>query len=43
MKQEDVRFEAYHLDGDYQVLLISYGTMSRVCRTAVDTLVEAGP
>jgi 2-oxoglutarate ferredoxin oxidoreductase subunit alpha len=42
MQEEDVRYEAYHMDGDYQVLLVSYGTMSRVCRTAVDVLAEQG-
>lgn len=42
MKQEDVRFETYNLDGDYPVLLVSYGTMSRVCRTAIDKLKAEG-
>jgi 2-oxoglutarate ferredoxin oxidoreductase subunit alpha len=42
MKREDVRFEAYNTDGDYRVLIVSYGTMSRVCRTAIDQLKEAG-
>ena len=42
MQKEDVRYEAYHMDGEYQVLLVSYGTMSRVCRTAVDVLAEKG-
>jgi len=42
MQAEDVCFEAYNTDGDYQVLVVSYGTMSRVCRTAVDQLKEEG-
>ena len=42
MKREDVRFEAYNLDGDYRILIVSYGTMSRVCRTAVDNLKAEG-
>jgi 2-oxoglutarate/2-oxoacid ferredoxin oxidoreductase subunit alpha len=41
MKQE-VRHEAYRTDRDYQVLLVSYGTMSRVCKTAIDQLDEQG-
>lgn len=42
MKQEDVRYEPYHIDCDYTVLIVSYGTMSRVCRTAIDNLKEEG-
>jgi 2-oxoglutarate/2-oxoacid ferredoxin oxidoreductase subunit alpha len=38
MQKEEVRFEAYNMNTDYQALIISYGTMSRVCRTAVDLL-----
>ena len=42
MKLEDVRYEAYNLEGDYGVLIVSYGTMSRVCKTAVDELKSQG-
>ncbi len=42
MKREEVRYEPYNLDADYRILLVSYGTMSRVCRTAVDQLKEQG-
>jgi 2-oxoglutarate ferredoxin oxidoreductase subunit alpha len=42
MKREEVRYEPYNLDSDYQILLVSYGTMSRVCRTAIDQLKEEG-
>ncbi len=42
MKKEDVRFEAYNTDGDYRALIVSYGTMSRVCRTAIDQLKDRG-
>lgn len=42
MQQEEVRYEAYHMDGDYQLLIVSYGTMSRVCKTAIDLLDEEG-
>jgi 2-oxoglutarate ferredoxin oxidoreductase subunit alpha len=42
MKKEEVRFEAYNTDGDYGVLIVSYGTMSRVCRTAIDQLKDRG-
>ena len=42
MKREEVRYEAYNLEGDYRALIVSYGTMSRVCRTAIDFMKEAG-
>ena len=42
MKQEEVRYEAYNADGDYQALIVSYGTMSRVCRTVIDNLKQEG-
>lgn len=42
MKREEVRYEAYRTDTDYRVLIVSYGTMSRVCRTAIDMLAEDG-
>jgi 2-oxoglutarate/2-oxoacid ferredoxin oxidoreductase subunit alpha len=42
MKREEIRYEPYNLDADYKVLIVSYGTMSRVCRTAIDTLKSEG-
>jgi 2-oxoglutarate/2-oxoacid ferredoxin oxidoreductase subunit alpha len=42
MKREEVRSEAYNTDGDYEVLIVSYGTMSRVCRTAIDNMTKEG-
>ncbi len=42
MQREEVRFEVYNAEGDYQILIVSYGTMSRVCRTAIDQLKEEG-
>ncbi|VEN74968.1 Ketoisovalerate oxidoreductase subunit VorB [Candidatus Desulfarcum epimagneticum] len=42
MKKEEVLFEAYNTDCDYEFLIVSYGTMSRVCRTAIDQLKEEG-
>ncbi len=42
MQQEQVRYEPYNLDGPYRLLIVSYGTMSRVCRTAIDHLKEEG-
>ncbi len=42
MEREETRFEAYNTDGDYKALIVSYGTMSRVCRTAIDRLKADG-
>jgi 2-oxoglutarate ferredoxin oxidoreductase subunit alpha len=42
MKKEEIRYEAYNTDAKYKVLIVSYGTMSRVCRTAIDQLKEDG-
>lgn len=42
MEKEDIRFERYNMDTDYKGLIVSYGTMSRVCRTAIDMMKEAG-
>jgi 2-oxoglutarate/2-oxoacid ferredoxin oxidoreductase subunit alpha len=38
----EVKYEAYNLDTDYRSLVISYGTMSRVCRTAIQNLKAEG-
>jgi 2-oxoglutarate ferredoxin oxidoreductase subunit alpha len=42
MQREEVLFETYNLDGAYNILIVSYGTMSRVCRTAIDNLKDEG-
>lgn len=36
------RWEDYRLDEDYELLLVAYGTMSRICKTVVDDLREEG-
>ena len=42
MEREDVLYETYGIDSEYEVLIVSYGTMSRVCRTAIDNLADEG-
>jgi 2-oxoglutarate ferredoxin oxidoreductase subunit alpha len=42
MKKEEVLFEGYNTQTDYEVLIVSYGTMSRVCKTAIDMMKEDG-
>jgi len=42
MKKEEILYEGYNTDSDYKVLIVSYGTMSRVCKTAIDMMKEEG-
>ena len=42
MTREEIRYDMYNTDSDYECLIVSYGTMSRVCRTAIDNLKEEG-
>ncbi|MFQ5499049.1 MAG: 3-methyl-2-oxobutanoate dehydrogenase subunit VorB [Candidatus Zixiibacteriota bacterium] len=38
MKQEEVRFEKYKINNDCNLLIVAYGTMARICQTAIDEL-----
>jgi 2-oxoglutarate ferredoxin oxidoreductase subunit alpha len=40
--RDEVRFETYGTDADYDVLIIAYGTVARVCSTAMEELSEQG-
>ncbi|MBF0225106.1 MAG: 3-methyl-2-oxobutanoate dehydrogenase subunit VorB [Desulfobacterales bacterium] len=42
MKKEEVKFVSYNTESDYKALIVSYGTMSRVCLTAIDIMKEEG-
>ncbi|MFV2072901.1 MAG: 3-methyl-2-oxobutanoate dehydrogenase subunit VorB [Thermoanaerobaculales bacterium] len=42
MERDEVRFETYGTDEDYEVLIVAYGTVARVCSTAIDELREEG-
>jgi 2-oxoglutarate ferredoxin oxidoreductase subunit alpha len=42
MVRDEIRFQTYGTDADYDVLLVAYGTVARVCRTAMDTLLAEG-
>ncbi|MFH0728651.1 MAG: 3-methyl-2-oxobutanoate dehydrogenase subunit VorB [Pseudomonadota bacterium] len=42
IEQDEVRYEAYNLDTDYRSIVVAYGTMSRVCRTAIQNLKAEG-
>jgi 2-oxoglutarate ferredoxin oxidoreductase subunit alpha len=38
MEASEVRFEEQGADGDLDVLVVAYGTMARICTTAMETL-----
>jgi 2-oxoglutarate ferredoxin oxidoreductase subunit alpha len=42
MQREEVQYETFNLDADYVGLIVSYGTQSRVCRTAIENLKQEG-
>lgn len=39
---KEVRHETYNLDGDCDVLIVAYGTVARIARTAIDALKDKG-
>jgi 2-oxoglutarate ferredoxin oxidoreductase subunit alpha len=38
MKREEVRFADYNISKDNEILMVAYGTMARICQTAIDEL-----
>lgn len=40
--ENEVRFAEYRTDEDYDVLIVAYGTVARVCSTAIDELRQSG-
>ncbi|MDF1543996.1 MAG: 3-methyl-2-oxobutanoate dehydrogenase subunit VorB [bacterium] len=42
MKLNETRFELYKVNPKNEILIISYGTMARICQTAIDELEEHG-
>ncbi|MFZ5979586.1 MAG: 3-methyl-2-oxobutanoate dehydrogenase subunit VorB [Candidatus Zixiibacteriota bacterium] len=42
MKKEEVRYELYKTGPKNEILLVSYGTMARICQTAIDELESEG-
>jgi 2-oxoglutarate/2-oxoacid ferredoxin oxidoreductase subunit alpha len=42
MKREEILYETYHTEAGYDALIVSYGTTSRVCRTAIDMMAADG-
>ncbi len=41
ISENEVKFESYNTDAA-EIIIIAYGTMSRVCRSAIDELTEQG-
>ncbi len=42
MVSDEIRYAEYGTDEDYDVLIVAYGTVARVCSTAIDELREQG-
>lgn len=42
MKAEEVRYELYKVSPKNHILVVSYGTMARICQTAIDELESEG-
>jgi 2-oxoglutarate ferredoxin oxidoreductase subunit alpha len=42
MVREEIRFERYSVRPDNRLLIVSYGTMSRVCKTVIDEFAAKG-
>lgn len=41
-KRDEVRFEAYKINSKNRILIVSYGTMARICQTVIDELEPEG-
>jgi 2-oxoglutarate/2-oxoacid ferredoxin oxidoreductase subunit alpha len=42
MAREDCRHETWGLDGEVDVLFVAYGTVARICKSAIEMLAERG-
>jgi 2-oxoglutarate ferredoxin oxidoreductase subunit alpha len=42
MRRDEVRFEQYKISPKNKILIVSYGTMARICQTAIDELEAEG-
>lgn len=42
MKREECRFENYSVEKKNKILIVAYGTMARICQTAIDELNQEG-
>ena len=42
VEKNEQRWELHHCDQPYDVLLVAYGTMARICKTSIDLLQQQG-
>ena len=42
MKANEIRFELYKVSDKNRILIVSYGTMARICQTVIDDLETQG-
>ena len=42
MKAEEIRYELYNVSPKNKILIVSYGTMARICQTVIDELENEG-
>ncbi len=42
MKKDEVRYELYKVNAKNKILIVSYGTMARICQTVIDELEADG-
>ena len=42
IRSSELRFEVYNADGPYELLLTAFGTMARICKTAIDEVKAQG-
>jgi len=42
MAEEEVRFDTYNMEGAPETVIVAYGTVARICKTAIDELKAEG-
>lgn len=42
MAREEIRYELFNCQGQYEVLIVAYGTVARICKTTIETLKQEG-
>lgn len=42
MAEEEVRYDTYNMDSGPPIVLVAYGTVARICKTAIDELKREG-
>ena len=42
VEEKEVRYEEYNCEDEHDLLIVSYGTMARICQTTIDKLKDEG-